>query len=104
MLHETLSRSAQAWSVFIEITPATQTFYACKGRATPGNLHPQSSTTVTHCLIGTHFTDTQKDDTPCQARKCHRELNWSRWRQRQVCYLHYTVIVASTGRAESSAY
>jgi len=33
-------------------------------------------TAVTHCLlIATHFTDPQKDDSLCQARECHRELN-----------------------------
>jgi len=56
-------------------------------RATPGNLHPQSSTAVTHCLpIATHFTDPRKNDSLCQARECHRELNPGRWRQRRVCY------------------
>jgi len=72
MLHVTLSRSAQAWSVLNGITqswrasastdlwhyinillllllPATHTFYTRTGKATPGNLHPQSSTAVTHC-------------------------------------------------------
>jgi len=66
MLHETSSRSAQAWSVLNGITqlPATHTFYIRKGRATTKNLHPQFSTAVTHCLmIATHFIDPQKDDS-----------------------------------------
>jgi len=90
MLHETSSRNAQAWSVLYGITqelPATLTFYTRKGRATPGNLHLQSSTAVTHCLlIATHFTDPRKDDSLCQARECHLELNPGRWRQKRVCY------------------
>jgi len=72
MLHETSSRRAQAWSVFNGITqlPATHTFYI---RATPGNLHPQSSTAVTHCfLIATHFTDPRKDDSLCQAQESQK--------------------------------
>jgi len=66
--------------------PATRTFYTRKGRATPGNLNPQTSTAVTHCLLfAIHFTDPQKDDSLCQARACHRELNSGSWRQRRVC-------------------
>jgi len=55
--------------------------------ATPGNLHLQSSTAVTHCLlIATHFTNPRKDDSMCQAQECHWELNQVRWRQRRVRY------------------
>jgi len=62
-------------------------FYTRKGRTTSGNIHPQSSTAVIHCLlIATHFTDPRKDDSLCQARECHRELNPGRWRQKRVCY------------------
>jgi len=54
---------------------ATHTFYTRKGRATPGNIYPQSSTAVTHCLlIATHFSDPRKNDSLCQARECNREL------------------------------
>jgi len=43
--------------------------YLYKGTATPGNLHPQSSKAVTHCLlITTHFTDPRNDNSLCQAR------------------------------------
>jgi len=43
--------------------------HTCDGRAKPGNLHPQSSTAVTHCLlIAAHFIDPRKDDSLCQAR------------------------------------
>jgi len=42
----------------------------------------------TGLLIATHFTDPRKDDSLCQARECHRELNPGRWRQRRVCYCH----------------
>jgi len=65
MLHETSSRIAQAWSVLNGITelPATHTFYTRKGRATPGKLHRQSSTSITDCLlIATHFTDPRNND------------------------------------------
>jgi len=83
MLHETSSRSAQEHTEL----PATHTFYTRKGRATPANLHPQSSTAVTYCLlIATHFTNPRKDDSLCQARKCHRELKPGHWRKRRVCY------------------
>jgi len=68
MLHETSSRSAQAWSVHAEWDhtelPVTNTFYTLKGSATTGNLHPQSSRAVTHCLLiarPTHFTDPRDD-------------------------------------------
>jgi len=38
--------------------PATHNIYTRKARATPGNLHPKSSTAVTYCfLVATHFTD-----------------------------------------------
>jgi len=80
MLYETSSRSAQAWSVLNGITHSytchtCHTFYTCKGRATPGNLHLQSATAVTHCwLIATHFTDPRKDDSLCQARECLSHL------------------------------
>jgi len=41
--------------------PATHTFYTRKGGATPGNIHPQSSTAVIHCLlIATYFADPPK--------------------------------------------
>jgi len=50
--------------------PATHTFYTRKGRATPGNIHPQSSTAVTHCLlIATHFTHPRKYGSLGQARE-----------------------------------
>jgi len=80
MLHKTSSRSAQAWSVLNGITqlPATHTFYTRKGRATPGNIHPQSSTAVTHCLlIATHFTDPRKDDIACVKLESATE-SWTR--------------------------
>jgi len=63
MLHETSSRSVQAWSMLNGITQSTchPHVYTRKVRATPGNLHQQSSTAVTHCLlIATHFTDPRK--------------------------------------------
>jgi len=67
--------------------PATHTFYSRKDIATPGNLHPQASTAVTHCLlIATQFIDPRKNDNLCQAQECHRELNTGRWRHRRVCY------------------
>jgi len=90
---------AQAWSVLNRIT---QIEYTChphvyrKGRATPGNVHPQSSTAVTHyLLIATHFTDPRKDGSQCQARECRRELNPGRWRQRRVCYAGGWVVTPS---------
>jgi len=50
-------------------------------------VYSQYSTAVIHCLlIATHFTDPRKDDSLCQARECHWELNPGRWRQRRVCY------------------
>jgi len=63
MLHETSSRSAQAWSVLnvhTELTvSATHTFYTRKSRATPDCLNPQFSTSAAHCLlIATHFIET----------------------------------------------
>jgi len=56
--------------------PATHWFYIPgKGRVTPGNLYPLSSTAVAHCLLNTtHFIDQRQDDSLCQARECHREL------------------------------
>jgi len=58
-------RSAPAWSVLNGITqlPATHTLYNCHGRARPGNnLHPKSSTAVTHCsLVASHYTNPNKD-------------------------------------------
>jgi len=81
MRPEASSCSAQVWSVlyYTELR-ATHTFYTRKGGATPGNLHLQSSTAVTQCLlIATHFNDSQKDDSLCQAWECYRELNLSRW-------------------------
>jgi len=77
------------------VITATHTFYNRKGRATPGNIHPQSSITVTRCLlIATDCTDPRKNDSLCQARECHRELNPGRWFHRRVCY-HVTVTCAS---------
>jgi len=41
--------------------PATHTFYSRKDIATPGNLHPQASTAVTHCLlIALQFTEHER--------------------------------------------
>jgi len=83
MLHETSSRSAQAWSVLNGITQS----YLPPTRFIPAraDLHQQSLTAFTHCLlIATHFTDPRKDDSLCQARECHRQLNPGRWRQRRV--------------------
>jgi len=89
MLHEThltALRHAPCLMGSQELS-ATHTFYTRNGTATTVKIHPQSSTAVTHCLlITTHFTDPPKDDSLCQARECHRELNPGRWRQRQVCY------------------
>jgi len=66
---------------------ATHTFYTSKGRATPGNLHSQSSTAITHCLlIATHFTDpSRKNDSLCQVRECHGQLKRQSWRQMRLC-------------------
>jgi len=91
LCYDTSSRSAQAWSVLNGFTksylPPTRFIPARARPCTPGNLHPQSSTAVTHCLlIATHFTDPRKDDSLCQARECHRELNLGRWRQGRVCH------------------
>jgi len=100
MLHETSSRSAQAWAVLNWITqsylPPTR-FIPARAEPLPGNLHPQSSTAVTHCLlIAKHFTNPRKDDSLCQARQCHQELNPGRWRQRRVCYHTATCSLCNT--------
>jgi len=105
MLHGTSYRSAQAWSMLMGshwVTCHPHVLYP-QGQSQLGNLRPQSSAAVTQCLlIVAHFTDPRMDDSLCQARECHRELNPGRngWRQRRVCYHTATCSPIETWTAE----